>query len=183
MFKDLIEGFVKNQIKTQITKTIGIDSDGAADGAIHDVVGSLIWGLAKNSKSTEWANGLVAALDKDHDGSILDDALTIMQSEDKGAAIINHVLGDKASGIAALIGAKNGLDSAQVTKILATLAPIVMWFLGKEKKEKGLGIDDIVGLLANEDKAVREDKAEAPIAAFLDQDGDVDIHDLLKMAV
>jgi hypothetical protein len=41
MFKDLIEGFVKDQIKNQITETIGIKNDNA-DGAIHDVIGSLI---------------------------------------------------------------------------------------------------------------------------------------------
>jgi hypothetical protein len=34
----------------------------------------------------------VSALDKDHDGSILDDAFAIMQSDNKGEAIINHIL-------------------------------------------------------------------------------------------
>lgn len=183
MFKDLIEGFVKDQIKNQITETIGIKNDNA-DGAIHDVIGSLIWGLANNASKPEGANALVSALDKDHDGSILDDAFAIMQSDNKGEAIINHILWNKSSGISKLIWAKNGIDAAQAQKILTVVAPIVMGYLGKKKKEDGLGLDGIVNLLSGEKSAIAGDKAESPLVAFLDQDGDgdVDIMDFLKMA-
>jgi hypothetical protein len=140
--------------------------------------------LAKNTKDPEGASSLVKALDKDHDGSILDDALVIMQSEDKGKAIIEHILGNKEAGIAKLIGEKNGIDPAQVTKILAVLAPVIMGYLGKQKKEQGRGLDDITSLLGKEEEAIREDKAEGPMVAFLDQDGDgdVDMMDFIKMA-
>jgi len=183
MFKDLIEGFVKDQIKNQITETIGVNNN-KADGAIHDVIGSLIGGLANNASKPEWANALVSALDKDHDGSILDDAFAIMQSENKGEAIISHILWDKSSGISQLIGAKNNIDSAQVQKILAVIAPIVMGYLGKKKKEEWLGLDGIVSLLSGEKSAIAKDSAESPLVAFLDQDGDgdVDVMDFLKMA-
>lgn len=107
-----------------------------------------------------------------------------MQSEDKGKAIIHHILGNKQKGIAQLIGNKNGIDGAQVTKILALLAPIVMGYLGKQKQNAGLSADDINTLLQKEADAIRQDKNESPMVAFLDQDGDgdVDMMDLLKIA-
>lgn len=185
MFKDLIEGFVKDQIKNQISEKIGIDLQTEWwDSAIHDVIGSLVWGLANNASKPKGASSLIHALDKDHDGSILDDAMTIMQSEDKWQAIISHILGNKASGISELIGKKNGIDSAQVQKLLAMLAPVVMGYLWKKKNEEWLGVDSIMDLLAGEKKAIAAEESSSVFTAFLDKDGDgdVDMMDLLKMA-
>ncbi len=182
MFADLIQGFIKDKIKDQITKSIGIDS-GKADGAITDVVDSLLWGLAKNTKTTEGATWLLAALDKDHDGSGLDDVMTILWSDNKGAAIVKHILGNKTDMLSKLIGAKNGMDSDSTMKLITTLAPLVMWFLGKEKKSKGFDVDGIASFLWGEKEKIVKNEKEAPLMKFIDMDGDgdVDMDDMMAI--
>jgi hypothetical protein len=43
------------------------------------------------------------------------------------------------------LSAKTGISSDQVGSVLATLAPIVMGYLGKQKQSSGGGLGDLLG--------------------------------------
>jgi hypothetical protein len=128
----------------------------------------------------------MGALTQDHDGSILDNVGALFQEEKQAewSKILDHILGDKKSAIETQIGKDTWLDIAQITSILKTVAPILLWFLGKQAKSDGFGLDDIVGLLWQEKEEVASKSEWLGIfGAILDQDGDgdFDVMDAFKM--
>jgi hypothetical protein len=59
------------------------------------------------------------------------------------------VLGDKRNSVENGLSFKTGLNSSQVSKLLKIAAPLIMGYLGKQKKQQGSGFDlgSIAGLL------------------------------------
>ncbi len=73
----------------------------------------------------------------------------------------------------------------QVAKLLITLAPIVMGFLGKQKKEQGLNAGGISDLLTGQQQQAQSSGNPMIDMAskMLDQDGDGSVvDDLASMA-
>ena len=66
-----------------------------------------------------------------------------------GGAILGHIFGGKQGNVAASVGKSTGLQSGQILKLLALLAPIVMAVLGKQHRQSGGldqgGLSDILG--------------------------------------
>jgi hypothetical protein len=110
--------------------------------AINGVFASLLGGLTNNMSSDTGLRALKSALDRDHDGSILDDVAGMINSMAKGninesnngPGIIGHIFGNRQQQIAQQIGASAGLNSEQIMKIMPVLAPIVMAVIGKMKR-------------------------------------------------
>ena len=129
MFGTFIDGLIKQQVSTYINQKIG----GALDlgktetsGLADQMIGSLLGGLAHNSKSDTGATSLLNALDKDHDGSILDDLSDIASMENKGQGIVTHIFGNKKAKVTALIAEKTGLDTTTIEQLLTGVAPVLM---------------------------------------------------------
>ena len=150
----------------------------AAQGAVSTLVSA----LARNAANPEKASGLANALDNDHDGSILDNITDLIGGNvgqqharaANGAGIIKHLLGNQQSGAIDMISKMSGLDSGKSGNMLMTLAPIVMGMLGKQKKQQGLDIGSIAGLLSNSVNQQRSSGNPMLDMAnrFLDKDGD-----------
>ncbi len=64
---------------------------------------------------------------------------------DDGAKIIGHLLGSSESGTTKEVAKKSGVSESKVTKILSSVAPLLMSLLGKESKSSGIG--DLLGSL------------------------------------
>ncbi|HEX5396617.1 MAG TPA: DUF937 domain-containing protein [Candidatus Limnocylindria bacterium] len=132
----------------QISQRIGADG-ATTSNAIQAAVPSL---LAALSQEADKGEGLQQALEKDHDGSILDNlagylggTAQLSPRTTNGAGILNHVLGDKQDTLARGISAKSGLDIGSVANLLTLLAPIVMGMLGKKQSSgAGGGLGDIL---------------------------------------
>lgn len=107
--------------------------------------------MANNTKTEQGANGLLGALDRDHDGSILDDALGFIGnfSGGPGEGILKHVLGGNQTVVENGLSQKTGLSSGQIGNLLKIAAPLIMAYLGKQKKENsgGFDISNITNLL------------------------------------
>jgi hypothetical protein len=73
----------------------------------------------------------------------------------------------------------SGLDKGQAANLMMMLAPIVLGYLGKQKRQQNLGVGDLAGMLAGERRRAEEVEpaASGMLAALLDQDGDGDIKD------
>lgn len=133
-----------------ISQQIGASENQTKD-ALGGIVPTLLGAMANNSKTKEGAQGLLGALDSDHDGSILDDVVGFVSNYNNGPGqgILKHVLGGNQPTVEQGLSAKTGLNTSQISNILKIAAPLVLGYLGKQKKQASSGFDvsDIAGLL------------------------------------
>lgn len=161
-----------------ISKQLGV-SQQQASGALASALPMLVGALAKNSASTEGASSLSRALEKDHDGSILDNLSGFLgnSASGPGDGILKHVLGNRRSSVESALARTSGLGSEQMGSLLTMLAPIVMGALGKAKRQEGLDSAGLSNLLAGERKRVAKDNSTMGMLSLLDADGDGSIMD------
>lgn len=163
-----------------MSRQLGADKS-AVESAIPAALAVLTGAMAKNASRSNGARSLAGALERDHDGSILDNLGGLLSNPEgaNGAGILKHVLGGRRSTAESAISQTTGLDSESVSKLLMMLAPLVMGALGKVKRERELGADDLASVLAGER---RRAETSAPglgglLGGLLDSDGDGDFKD------
>ena len=123
----------------QMSGAIGADPSATAN-AVNLAIPALLGGLSQNAAQPQGAAALDSALNQ-HDGSILDNLGGLLGGGGgggAGAAILGHIFGSRRAPVEQGVGKATGLDAAQVARLMAMLAPIVMGVLGRMKKEKGL---------------------------------------------
>lgn len=133
-----------------LSNQIGAD-EATTRKAVDQALPVLIQALGRNARSQQGAESLAKALDRDHDGSILDDLNAHLQKPEQanGHGILEHILGNKRGAVESVLGKKTGLSAGAIGSLLAALAPMLMGALGKAKKGGGLGANDLGGLLKN----------------------------------
>lgn len=160
----------------QISERLGVDEQ-KAQQAVGMALPMLIGALNRNSSSSKSsAEALTGALQRDHDGSILDNltkAITKQETIDDGSAILGHVFGEKQGGIVNSVSRATKLDPDQVGQIFAILAPIVMGALGQMQRKKNLDAEGVSALLQEERTTV--EKTTSGLTQLLDMDGDGDV--------
>ncbi|MEM6455956.1 MAG: DUF937 domain-containing protein [Acidobacteriota bacterium] len=167
----------------QLGSQIGADSQ-ATRTAIQGAVPMLLGAMAKNAGSQQGAQSLLSALDRDHDGSILDDVAGFVgQGGDgggAGAGILRHVLGGQQGAVEQGLAQVSGLNGGQAGQLMSMLAPMVMGAIGRQKTAAGVGADQLGALLTGEANQARQaapNAAMGMLAGFLDQDGDGSVVD------
>ncbi|MFZ4985997.1 MAG: DUF937 domain-containing protein [Blastocatellia bacterium] len=151
----ILQGILQNALSEgtigQISQAIGADQQ-TTGNAIQTALPALLNGLAANSQSEQGAASLLGALDRDHDGSVLDDVVSLVggmaQGQGGGSSIIGHILGGQSGQVAQAISQSSGLDVSKVEPLLSILGPLVMGALGRARQQSGFGTGDLVGLLS-----------------------------------
>lgn len=153
---DILQGQLSDDMVGQLSEHIGAEPQQTAQAA-QGVFATLLGGLANNASSEGGLSALGAALDRDHDGSMLDDLAGMVggmlmngggdNRATNGMGILSHILGDRQEAAAEQIGQSSGLNASQVMKLLPILAPIVMSVLGKTKNSGGLDLGSLAGVL------------------------------------
>jgi len=69
---DLFQGPMKDLIVGQISQQMGAQNPQQAQTAIDGIMGTLLNAVTNNAATSEGQQGLEKALERDHDGSILD---------------------------------------------------------------------------------------------------------------
>ena len=132
----------------QIAGKLGVPAD-QANSAVTAAVPAILAGLARNTQQPEGAAALADALERDHDGSVLDDnSYFDSYDQHKGDRILGHVFGDQAPAVQSQVSALGGLNPAQGGEVMKMLAPLVMGFLGKQKAAGNLDVSGLSQLLA-----------------------------------
>lgn len=154
---DILQGQLSEETLGQLSDHIGADKAQTADAA-NGIFATLLGGLANNASSEGGLSALGSALDRDHDGSMLDDLMGMVggimdpNTPNTGAAnglgILSHVLGDRQEAAADQIGQSSGLSMGQVMQLMPILAPIVMQVLGRAKNQGGLDLGSLAGILS-----------------------------------
>lgn len=153
---DILQSQISDEMLGQLSDHIGAEPQQTAQAA-NGIFATLLGGLANNASSESGLSALGNALDRDHDGSMLDDLMGMvggmMQGGGQdaratnGMGILGHILGDRQEVAAEQIGQSSGLNAGQIMKLLPILAPIVMSVLGKTKNSGGLDLGSLAGVL------------------------------------
>ncbi len=192
--EDLLGQQQGNQAVEQISQNLGANQS-VVNSAIQMALPTILSGLANNVQSPQGAESLDNALQKDHDGSLLNSLSDFLQGgvpapqqasrQTNGAGILEHILGGKQTTAAQEISEKSGLSMGQVASLLITLAPIVMSFLGRKKQQENLdsgGLSDLI--LGQKQQMQSSGNPMMDMASrMLDKDGDGSaMDDLASMA-
>lgn len=181
---EMIQGMVTDQLMENLTNQIGAKDKSQTQAAAQGALSAILAGLNKNSNDPKGAENLAHALERDHDGSILDNLSNMIggaapnTKATNGEGILDHVLGGKKESTADIISKLSGIDKKSAANLMIKMAPVVMGALGKMKKEHNMSAGDISDLLTNTVKSSAQDRAEMNmLEKFLDQDGDGSIMD------
>jgi hypothetical protein len=182
---DLLASNLGGQNMGQLATAIGADT-GKTQTAVAAALPALLEAMNRNTNNTQGAQSLANALERDHDGSLLDNlggflsgAMGGSKATD-GAGILGHILGGQTPTVEQGVAQASGLDKAQVGKLLMTLAPIVMAALAKRKRQANLDPTGLSGVLGQESQRARQAAPEGllgHLSSFLDRDGDGTIQD------
>lgn len=143
---DLITGNAGNQVADQAESKFGISKTQII--ALLAVAAPLVISyLRKKSQDTKEAEALNNALDKDHDGSILDDVSQADARQAEGGSILNHVFGNDKQNVENQLSQNTGISIDKIGPILAMLAPVIMGYIGKEKQQNNVGAGGLGDLL------------------------------------
>jgi len=173
--RQMISG-VSNETKQPADKTASV---------VSMALPLLMGAMKRNASTPQGAAGLMNALNNKHDGSLLDNlggffggGVDDSQKTD-GLGILGHVLGGSQDNVVGALSQKSGMDSGSIMNILSTLAPIVLGYLGKQKKEQNVssesGIGDLLGGLMG--GGSQQPKQQSLIESLLDGDNDGSVLD------
>ncbi len=152
---DVLQGQLSDDVVNQLSNHIGAEPEQTATAA-QGIFATLLGGLANNASTESGLSSLGSALDRNHDGSMIDDVMGMVSGmlqgggnsgATDGQGIVGHILGDRQEVAAEQISQKSGLNMGQVMKLLPLLAPIVMSVLGKTKNSGGLDLGSLAGIL------------------------------------
>ena len=161
----------------QLSNQLGADKRQTAT-ASSAILSSLMGAMARNAATPQGAKSLANALERDHDGSILDNLGGLMgglmgQGRGQvrksgleqlaesaglppvlarainGSGILKHVLGTQQDNVVREVSETSGLSMDKVLPLMTTLAPLLMGMLGKTKREAGLDAGGLGGMLSD----------------------------------
>lgn len=143
---DLLTGNTGSQVAEKAEQKFGINRNQVI--ALLAVAAPLIISyLRKKSQDSSEAESLNNALDKDHDGSILDDVSQADARQDEGGSILNHVFGGDKQNVENKLSQNTGISIDKIGPILSMLAPIIMGYIGREKQQNNVGAGGLGELL------------------------------------
>lgn len=144
---DLITGNAGNQVAEQAENKFGISKNQII--ALLAVAAPLVISyLRKKSQDANEAEALNNALDRDHDGSILNDISQVEARQQEGSSILDHIFGGQKAQVENSLSEQTGISMNKIGPILSMLAPLIMGYIGREKQSNGVnsgGLGDLLG--------------------------------------
>ena len=190
--QDLLGQEQGNEAVEKLSQSIGANQT-SVNSAIQMALPMILSSLARNANEPQGAQNLNQALEQDHDGSLLDNLSGYLGSgaqspqdsrQTNGIGILEHIFGGKESTVAKEVSQKTDLDMGQVAQLLITLAPIVMGYLGKQKRQENLDSGGLSNWLGGQREQIEQSPQGGFLNSILDRDGDGGtMDDLAAMAM
>ena len=154
---EILKGQLGGMVAGQLGKAVGLDSS-QAEAGIGALLPTILGGLIKQSSTPEGAGKLDQALSSDeYDGGMFDNIGDLLSGggdtggmAKMGGGVIEMLFGGKVGMIADIIGKVTGMKSGSATGLLGLLAPLVMSFLGKQKRSLSLDGGGMANLLMSQ---------------------------------
>lgn len=208
---DLLGQALQGDNLRQLSQAIGADPQQTQTAAMA-ALPLLLGQMQRNAGTPQGAQALNHALERDHDGGLLDNLGGLLggaagggalgalggllggavgggqpaSRATNGAGILGHVFGQRQEPAAEGVARASGLDRSQALRLMVMLAPLVMAWLGRQKRQQNAGPGDLTGILGG---ATQQTRQQAPsgimgvLSGLLDRDGDGNpLDDLMGMA-
>jgi len=180
---DLVNERLDDHAVSQLSQQLGVDPNTTRQ-AVPAALTALLGGLSHNAAQPAGAQQLLGALEKDHDGSVLDNLGGLLggggaQLGQQGAGILGHIFGNRQPAVATQVGRASGLDAATAGRLLMMLAPLVLGALGRAQRQRGLDQGSLSDVLNGERQRVEQAHPQhrGLLNVLLDRDGDGQIMD------
>jgi hypothetical protein len=177
---DLLGGALDNRTVERMGSQLGATTE-QTSSAVQTAVPLLLGALQRNSGQASGAASLLSALDRDHDGSILDDLAGFLGKgpDASGGRALDHIFGGRRAPVENAVSRASGLEASKVPQLLAMLAPLVLGALGKLKQSGPAGTGGLGDLLGG---AMGKMQQQSPglgglLGGLLDADGDGSVVD------
>jgi hypothetical protein len=172
--RELLEGQLSGGAVEQVSQAIGADEQSTST-AISAALPLLLGGMARNAQSPEGAESLSAALNRDHDGSVLDNLMGYLGGggdANNGLGILGHVFGGSQQNAAQGVSRVSGINMAQAMQLMAILAPIVMGVLGRTQRQQALDPGGLAGVLGQSTRTADGGDLMGVLSQVLDRNRD-----------
>jgi hypothetical protein len=180
---EILQNQLSDDVVSQLSSSIRADKEQTVSAA-NGVFATLVSALSRNAAKPDAGQALLGALDRDHDGSILNDVVGLLggaKSQPKaanGLGILEHILGGKTNNVVQMVSQTSGLDFLKSAELMKLLAPIVMGTLGQAKKQKGFDLGGLASILSGTvSQASKSREGMGLIEKVLDADGDGSVMD------
>lgn len=146
---DLITGHAGTQVAEQAENKFGVSKNQMI--ALAAVAAPLIISYLKKKSQEDpnEAEALNNALDKDHDGSILDNPAQAVERQEEGGSILSHIFGGQKPAVENQLAQSTGISMDKIGPLMGMLAPLVMGYIGRQKQQNGVtsggGLGDLLG--------------------------------------
>ncbi len=187
---------LNDDVIIQLSKQIGAADPNQVKKASQVISELLLNAIQRNATNEEKGGGLFGAIEKDHDGGILGDLVSVFTGQKKvnnqstmnGVGIVNHLLGKQQLEAAQVIGQMSGLDIFKSGVLMQLIAPVVMGVVGQKRKSGGLDLGGLASILMGggrqQQQAPQGGLGGGLLGKILDRDGDGSMmDDLLKMGM
>ncbi len=179
---DLLNSSIGQSIVKNVAGQFGLDERQAAS-AVNVAVPVILGGLNRNAQTPEGAASLNNALEAKHNGSLLDNLGSVLGGGNitdllqDGGGILGHVFGNNVNTVENGVAQKTGISADKIGPIIKMLAPVVMAYLGKEKRTNNVnagGLGDLLGGLLGGGAQQRRSGGGIfdMVSGFLDKDKD-----------
>ena len=152
---DFLHGHLDDQMIDQLSDQIGTEQKDKTKTAAKGVIATLLAGLNNNAHQPGGLKAILAAIDRDHDGNILEDLPSFLFGRRQvqnpktmdGEGILDHVLGSRQEEVKDQMSRSTGFNLSQIGRLLITLAPMVMGALGRARQQSNLDAGGFQNLL------------------------------------
>ena len=164
----LEEVLLNSDALNRLSSNMGLDPNQAAN-VMQMVIPTLLGALSNNAQQPEGAAAIQRALQKDHNGSILDQLPELINNPamGSGAGILKHVLGGNQGNLAQEISGKTGISPEAIQTIMSIAAPVIMGKLGQQQQQSGGNENTLTSLLNAASKSQQQKNPAASIALNL----------------
>ena len=152
---DFLHGQLDDQTIDQLSDQIGTEQKEQTRTAAKGVIATLLAGLNKNAENPGGIKSILAAIDRDHDGNILEDLPAFLlvkrlfhnPKTTDGEGILDNIFGSRKEEVKEGMSRSSGLNLGQIGRLLVTMAPLVMGALGKVRRQNNLDSGGFQNLL------------------------------------
>ena len=115
----------------QLAGKLGVDAD-TAQSAAGGLIPAILGGLKANADDPAGAASIQEALTQ-HSPALVEGGVNLDDVDDEdGKKIAGHIFGDKQDAVVAKVAEATGSEPGILSKLLPTLAPVVMSYISKQ---------------------------------------------------